>query len=143
MSGLGRRQVLGAGLAGALLIGTRAFAVEQADIEDFIGVALPEGAENLRMAEEAGIDRMVRLRFDAPTAAAEQFAAAVVPAALIPNGAPLLAGYGGDLDWWFSEHESGLRSAAAQAETENLAVMLAQKTLDAASTRTWLMAFTV
>ena len=38
------------------------------EIEAFLGVTLPPGHRDLRSADEAGIDRLMRLTFDAPEA---------------------------------------------------------------------------
>ncbi len=53
--------------------------VPVAEIEAFIGVPLPPGHRGLRSADEAGIDRLMRLTFDAPEAEAAAFAARLVP----------------------------------------------------------------
>lgn len=87
--------------------------VTVSEIEAFLGVPLPPGYQDLHAADEAGIDRLMRLRFDAPEAEAAAFAARLVPEGLIPGadaGIPLLgSGFAG----W----PSALPEGAAGGET--------------------------
>ncbi|WP_232630596.1 hypothetical protein [Methylobacterium sp. Leaf118] len=84
-----------------------------AEIETFLGVTLPPGHRDLRAADEAGIDRLMRLRFDAPEAEATSFAARLVPGGLTPGLEPGLASFGGGLDGWYAALPEGAAGGEA------------------------------
>lgn len=83
------------------------------EIEAFLGVPLPRGHHDLRAADEAGIDRLMRLRLDAPEVEADAFAARLVPEGLTAGRDPGIGLFGGGLAWW----PSALPEGAAGGET--------------------------
>ncbi|KMO36379.1 hypothetical protein VQ02_15580 [Methylobacterium variabile] len=86
--------------AGLLAAHDPASPATTAEIEAFLGTALPPGRSDLRAADEQGIDRLMRLRLDAPEAEAEAFAARLVPGGLARGVDPGLVVLGSGLDWW-------------------------------------------
>lgn len=99
------RRGLPAALLGILLaLGPGACAPDRPptvpEIEAFLGVALPPGHRDLRAVNEVGIDRLMRLGFDAPAAEADAFAARLVPDGLAPGLDPGLLILGTGLAGW-------------------------------------------
>ena len=96
---------LPAALFGILLaIGPGACAPERPltvpEIEAFLGVALPPGHRDLHAVNEAGIDRLMRLGFDAPAAEVDAVATRLVPDGLAPSLDPGLLILGTGLPGW-------------------------------------------
>jgi hypothetical protein len=74
-------------------------------------VPLPPGHSGLQVAEEAGIDRLMRLSFEAPADEAEAFAAGLVPGGLAPDD-PGLAALGVGLEGWPTMMPPGARGGS-------------------------------
>jgi hypothetical protein len=83
------------------------------EIEAFLGVALPPGHRDLRATDEAGIDRLMRLRFDAPEAEAAAFAARLVPEGLVPGEDAGITHLGAGFDGWPTVLPAGAAGGAA------------------------------
>lgn len=113
-----------------------------AEIEAFLGAPLPPGQRDLRAADEAGIDRLMRLRFDAPEAEAAAFAVRLVPGGLTPGEEPGLASLSTGLDGWFATLPDG-----ASGGTALVAGRRAHKVVVAPAgpglSRVWVAAFTL
>lgn len=77
------------------------------EIEAFLGVTLPPGHCDLRSADEAGIDRLMRLTFDAPEAEATAFAARLVPGGLTPGDDAGITLFGSGFDGWLTALPEG------------------------------------
>ncbi|MGF3023116.1 hypothetical protein ACQVP2_09840 [Methylobacterium aquaticum] len=77
------------------------------EIEAFLGVTLPPGHRDLRSADEAGIDRLMRLTFDAPEAEATAFAARLVPGGLTPGDDAGITLFGSGFDGWLTALPEG------------------------------------
>ncbi len=84
------------------------------EIEAFIGVTLPPGHRDLRSADEAGIDRLVRLTFEAPEAEAAAFAARLVPGGLTPGDGAGIALLGSGFDGWLTALPEGAAAGGAR-----------------------------
>lgn len=69
----------------------REFVPTRSDIEAFVGVALPAGAQDFAAAGERGIDTLVRARFALPEASADDFAVALIGHPLEPGHDPGIA----------------------------------------------------
>lgn len=82
-------------------------------IEAFLGVALPPGHRDLRAADEKGIDRLMRLRFDAPEEEAVAFAERLVPEGLVPGEDAGIMVLGSGFEGW----PAALPEGAAGGET--------------------------
>ena len=103
---------------------------------------LPPGYRDLHAADEAGIDRLMRLRFDAPEAEAAAFAVRLVPEGLVLGadaGIPLLgSGFAG----WLSalpEGGTGGETLIAGRRAHNVVVAPAGARLR----RVWVAVFTL
>jgi hypothetical protein len=70
-----------------------------ADAAAFFGAPLPPGASGIQAAGEAGIDRLVLLRFEASDEAAQAYAKSLV-GSTTPGADPGLYDFGKGLDWW-------------------------------------------
>ncbi len=87
--------------------------VPVAEIEAFIGVPLPPGHRGLRSADEAGIDRLMRLTFDAPEAEAAAFAARLVPGGSPPAAVRGSRSSAAGFDGWLTALPEGAAGGEA------------------------------
>lgn len=71
-------------------------------IEAFLETPLPPGRRDLRVHTEAGIDRLVLLRLDAPEAEADAFAARLLPKGLEAGVDPGLGSLASAFDGWIA-----------------------------------------
>ncbi len=85
--------------------------VPVAEIEAFIGVPLPPGHRGLRSADEAGIDRLMRLTFDAPEAEAAAFAGPARARGSHPGGGAGITLLGSGFDGWLTPCRRALPAA--------------------------------
>ncbi|KQQ14610.1 hypothetical protein ASF53_08220 [Methylobacterium sp. Leaf123] len=78
-----------------------------AAVEAFLETPLPPGRRDLRTYTEAGIDRLVLLRLDAPEAEAAAFAAHLVPEGLEAGADPGLGLLSTSFDGWIAAPPEG------------------------------------
>lgn len=71
-----------------------------ADATRFLGTPLPDGARDVRVGGQAGLDRLVLLRFETDDAGADAFARAATGAPLVAGRDPGLGYLGASTDWW-------------------------------------------
>ncbi len=76
-------------------------------VEAFLEAPLPPGRRDLRVHTEAGIDRLVLLRLDAPEAEVDAFAARLVPGGLEPGADPGLGALATAFDGWIAAPPEG------------------------------------
>jgi hypothetical protein len=143
--GSARLRLAGAILLPALLAGCEAAGTTRsptvAEVEAFVGASLPPGIRDLHAAEEAGIDRLMRLRFDAPAGEVDVFAARLVPGGLTPGLDPGLTHMGDTLDWWIDALPPGAAGGSA-TNAANRSFRLVSAPAAAGFSRVWLVAFT-
>lgn len=89
----------------------------RADLERFIGLALPAGTRHLQAATEAGLDRLVVARFEAPEAEVTAFALALTGEPPQPGSDAYVDYSGSGLAWW--PRTAPALSASAQGRTDS------------------------
>lgn len=76
-------------------------------VEAFLETPLPPGRRDMRTYTEAGIDRLVLLRLDAPEAEADAFAARLVPGGLEAGADPGLGLLSTTFEGWIAVPPEG------------------------------------
>ncbi|AMB43835.1 hypothetical protein [Methylobacterium sp. AMS5] len=76
-------------------------------VEAFLATPLPPGRRDLRTYTEAGIDRLVLLRLDAPEAEADAFAARLIPDGLEAGVDPGLGLLSTSFEGWIATPPEG------------------------------------
>lgn len=113
-----------------------------ADDLALLGAPLPEGARDVRVDQQAGIDRLVLVRFDAPAAQAERFAQTVLGTAPEPGRDPGLGYLGAGRDWWPETPPQGARGGERTDPAGERAVKLLMVPTESGA-RVWVAAFTM
>ena len=111
------------------------------EIEAFIETTLPPNLVDLHVADESGIDRLMRLRFDAPNEEAGGFAARLLPDGLEAGVDPGLRAMGSDLDWWIAAMPPGAEGGGATAASNRVRKIVSAPA-DSGARRVWLAVFT-
>lgn len=93
--------------------------IGRAEVERFIGQPLPAGTREFRGVSEAGIDRLVRARFEAPAAEVDSFTRALTGGELRPGSDPGLVTFGHDLNWWPRSLPAGYAGAESHGTPAN------------------------
>ncbi len=101
-----RRALLAAVLALAACTPTPTLMTAEA-VAAFLETSLPPGRRDMRVYTEAGIDRLVLLRLDAPEAEADAFADRLVPEGLEAGADPGLGSLGKTFDGWIAAPPEG------------------------------------
>lgn len=94
-----------------------------AEAARFIGHALPSDATDVRAAGEAGVDRLVLVRFDASATSSAAFAQALVGGA-VPGSDPGLGYLGEGLDWWPAAPPAGSAGGEGRGEANRTIKLL-------------------
>lgn len=115
-------------------------ATDIAAVNRFLGAPLPPGATAVRVASEAGIDRLVLLRFDAPAAAAADYAQQLLGAAPVLGADPRLSYLGGTHDWWLAQLPAGASGGEA-TRPSNQVIKLVMAPAAGGTARVWVAAF--
>lgn len=88
--------------------------MDRAWLERFIERSLPAGAVDLQAVTDAGIDRMVQARFEAPEAEARAFAAALAGPEPDPDAASYFDAEAHGPPWWPREVPPGATAFAGR-----------------------------
>lgn len=112
-----------------------------AQAAEFIGHDLPEGVRNVRTGGEAGMDRLVLVRFEIAAPAADAFARQVTGASPRAGADPGLGYLGEGLDWWPKTPPAGF--AGAEGRSGNRTVKLLTAPGPGGLTSVWVAAFSM
>ncbi|MEH3143807.1 MAG: hypothetical protein PGN34_00240 [Methylobacterium frigidaeris] len=117
-------------------------AVSIPEVEAFLAAPLPPGHRDLWMASETGIDRLVRLRFDAPEAEADAFARRLVPEGLAAGEDPGLGLLGAGARGWIADLPQGAVGGEARPRVDRV-VKVVTAPAGPGLRRVWVAAFTL
>ena len=79
-------------------------AIAQREIEDFIGGALPAGAEQIQAQTQDGMDRLMAISFVAPPAQVDSFIGVLAPGTPLKSGRnPFPSAVAEDVSWWAAD----------------------------------------
>lgn len=113
-----------------------------AAVEAFLGTSLPPHLRDLRVYTEAGIDRLVLLRLDAPSREADAFAARLVPGGLEAGADPDLGSLGPSFDGWIATPPEGSAGGATVVDGRR-AVKVVVAPAEPGWRRLWVASFTL
>ena len=111
-------------------------------VEAFLEAPLPPGRHDLRVFTEAGIDRLVLLRLDAPRAEADAFAARLVPDGLAAGADPGLGTLGTAFEGWIAAPPEG-SSGGQTLVSGRRAVKVVIAPAEPGWRRVWVASFTL
>ena len=111
-------------------------------VEAFLETPLPASRRDLRTYTEAGIDRLVLLRLDAPEAEADAFAARLVPDGLEAGSDPGLGSLGTSFEGWIAAPPEGSAGGDTMIEGRR-SVKIVVAPAEPGWRRVWVASFTL
>ncbi|MFN8468717.1 MAG: hypothetical protein U0X20_24375 [Caldilineaceae bacterium] len=100
--------------------------------EEFIGSKLPDGAADVHIAEQTGIDHLVQIRLMAKPSAVSSFLEQLGIATLLePGYSPFPSSAGSGLPWWTPETGANARGAEAILDGKAFEVQVEESSPDA------------
>ncbi len=100
--------------------------------EEFIGTKLPDGATDVHIAEQTGIDHLVQIRLLASPSAVSSFLEQLNMAPLLkPGYFPFPSSAGSGLPWWTPETGANARGAEAMLDGKAFEVQVEESSPDA------------